>query len=194
MEAIKEVYVSNMVCPQCVHYIGELLDELAFQKATIALGHIYFDKPISVDQLSVLKSKLKAAGFELVTSKQKILVEQIKAVVIQSIHAKTRLKKTMSVHLEYVLGVKYSHLSKVFSQSESITLEQYIILLKIERAKEFISYGELNLLAIADKLHYSDLSHFSRQFKKVVGVSPSVYKKEMKYNRQNLDQLIQEGI
>ncbi len=75
------------------------------------------------------------------------------------------------------LNHDYSYLSKLFSEVEGITIEQYIIKQKIEKVKELIVYDELNLSEIASRLGYSSVAHLSSQFKKVTGLPPSHFKK-----------------
>jgi AraC-like DNA-binding protein len=65
----------------------------------------------------------------------------------------------------------------LFSSVEGITIEQYIIRQKIERAKELLFYDEFNLSQIADRLGYSSVAHLSAQFKKVTGLTPTDLKK-----------------
>lgn len=52
--------------------------------------------------------------------------------------------------------------------------------IKIEKSKELIRKGELNFTEIADFLGFSSLHYFSRQFKKVMGISPSEFSKGCK--------------
>jgi len=66
---------------------------------------------------------------------------------------------------------------------EGITLEQYIIRQKIERAKELLFYDELNLSQIADRLGYSSVAHLSAQFKKITGLTPSELKKSREIDK-----------
>ena len=80
------------------------------------------------------------------------------------------------------LHYDYNYLSNLFSSLEGITLEQYIIRQKIERAKELLFYDELNLSQIASKLGYSSVAHLSGQFKKITGFTPS----ELKRNKSDL--------
>lgn len=53
----------------------------------------------------------------------------------------------------------------------------FVISDKIERAKEMLAYNELTLFNISLKLRYSSVSHLSNQFKKIIGLSPSYFKK-----------------
>jgi AraC-like DNA-binding protein len=72
----------------------------------------------------------------------------------------------LSKYLSEQLNKEYSNISKIFSQTENITLEQYFILQKIEKVKELLIYRELTLSQIADKLGYKTVQHLSQQFKK----------------------------
>jgi len=74
------------------------------------------------------------------------------------------------------LNYDYTYLSNLFSEVKGITIQQFIIVHKIERVKELLFYDELNLTEISYKLHYSSVAHLSNQFKKVTGLSPSAYK------------------
>jgi YesN/AraC family two-component response regulator len=56
---------------------------------------------------------------------------------------------------------------------------EYFYRLKIEEAKRLIRNGTNNFTQIADKLGYSTIHYFSRQFKKIVGMSPSEYSKSI---------------
>ena len=75
---------------------------------------------------------------------------------------------------------------------EGITVEQYIIRQKIEKAKELLFYDELNLSQIANRLGYSSVAHLSAQFKKVTGLTPSEMKKtrDLDHNRKPLDSIV----
>jgi AraC-like DNA-binding protein len=67
-------------------------------------------------------------------------------------------------------------LSNVFRAENGITIQQFIIIHKIERIKELLLYGEMNLSEISYKMHYSSIAHLSNQFKKMTGLSPTEYK------------------
>jgi AraC-like DNA-binding protein len=67
-------------------------------------------------------------------------------------------------------------LSNIFSEVKGITIQQFIIIHKIERVKELLLYDELNLTEISYKMHYSSVAHLSNQFKKITGLTPSQFK------------------
>jgi AraC-like DNA-binding protein len=78
----------------------------------------------------------------------------------------------LSEQLEY----DYTYLANTFSEVKGITIQQFIIMHKIERVKELLLYDELNLTEISYKLHYSSVAHLSNQFKKITGLTPSHFK------------------
>jgi AraC-like DNA-binding protein len=70
-----------------------------------------------------------------------------------------------------------------------MTIEQYLILQRIERVKELLKYGELTLSEIAYRMGYSSVAHVSNQFKKVTGMTPSEFKKLGGMHRHPIDQV-----
>jgi AraC-like DNA-binding protein len=84
----------------------------------------------------------------------------------------------------------YTYLANIFSEVTGITIGHFIILHRIERAKELLLYGELNLSEISYLLHYSSVSHLSCQFKKITGVTPTYFKNLGRKRRSALDSLM----
>jgi len=81
-------------------------------------------------------------------------------------------------------------LSKVFSLVTNITLEKYLILLKIERAKELILNSEYTLSEISYMLGYSSVQYLSNQFKKTTGFTVSQYKNGAPVERIPLENIL----
>jgi AraC-like DNA-binding protein len=86
------------------------------------------------------------------------------------------LRVNFSVFLNQKLNHDYTYLANLFSEVHGTTIEQFIILHKIERIKELLVYDELTLTEIADLMHYSSVAHLCTQFKKVTGLTPSHFK------------------
>ncbi len=127
----------------------------------------------------MIADMLKKNGFELVVSREKKIVNKIKNTVVELIHHLNNMDSIVrkSDYLVEMLGMSYQQLSKIFSKHESITLERYIILNKIERIKELLMYDEFTLSEIAFMMDYSSVQYLSNQFKKETGYSVSEYKK-----------------
>ena len=122
--------------------------------------------------------------------KKAVLIEKIKILITDLIHHTINLPKmNYSDYLSEKLNYDYSYLSNIFSEEKGITIGQFIIIHKIERAKELIMYGELNLTEISRDLHYSNVTHLSNQFKKITGLTPSQFKKLKDRKRNNIEDL-----
>lgn len=78
-------------------------------------------------------------------------------------------------------------MSNLFSETQATTIEQYIILKKSEKIKEFILFSDMSLTEISHKLRYNNVSHMSSQFKKATGLTPSHFKKLKKLRNLRAD-------
>lgn len=181
-----------MVCPRCVMAVEKLLNdqEIAYDK--VRLGAV--ELPFAIKdqgQMERFRAGLINLGFDIIDDHKTQLVNQVKQIVIKRIRADEHIgrKTNFSEAIVTSIPYTYNYISQIFSESENTTLEKFIIAQKIERAKELLSYDELSLNQIADKLAYSSTAHLSTQFKKVTGMSPSEYKKLGTNNRKNLDSL-----
>ena len=112
------------------------------------------------------------------SDKRVMLAEKVRDLIVQMIHDSMELPAiNYSEYISRQLCVNYTLLSKSFSRTIGITIEQYIIIQKIERVKKMISQTELTLSEIAWKLRYSSPAHLSAQFKRITGIAPSVFRK-----------------
>lgn len=155
------------------------------------LGEFQLDISNKAFSEGSLKKLLENNGFELVTDKEKILVEEIKVAIIELIHDSNNNNSLVrnSEYLVDKLDYSYQHLSAVFSKHEDYTLEKYIIKHKIEKVKELVEYDEMTLSEIAFQLGYSSTQYLSSQFKAITGYSVTEYKSNPQLKRKSLDNL-----
>ncbi|TSJ42109.1 helix-turn-helix transcriptional regulator [Fluviicola chungangensis] len=174
-----------MVSQRCKMVVKAELAKLGLDFVVVDLGMVQIMEDISAEDRETLRVNLLNSGLELMEDKKSILIEQIKAVIIEMIHySEDTLKINYSDYISEKLNYDYTYLSNVFSEVKGMTIQQFIILNKIERVKELLLYDELNLTEISYKLNYSSVAHLSNQFKKVTGLSPSFYK-QLKQKRDN---------
>lgn len=177
-----------MVCNRCIEAVEEELKKANISFNSIKLGEVVLSKEIEPESLKTLSEKLRERGFELLNNENSKIVDRIKTLIIDLIHIhKKQLQVNYSTYLEKELNKDYSYLSNLFSSTEGVTIEKYIIMQKVERIKELLIYGELNLSEIAHEMNYSSVQHLSNQFKKVTGMSPSDFKKLQSPLRKPLD-------
>jgi AraC-like DNA-binding protein len=174
-----------MVSNRCKMVVKEELRKLGLHFIIVDLGEVEIMEDLSQEQRLQLKTDLLRAGLELMDDKRGDLVEKIKKILIETINETEELTK-INFHstLSQKLGLEYTHLASLFSQMQGSTIEHFIIVQKVERIKELIIYGALNITEIAWKMNYSSVAHLSNQFKKVTGLTPSHFK-QLKDKRQN---------
>jgi YesN/AraC family two-component response regulator len=170
--------------------VKDELKKLGLRYIVLDLGMVDVLEDITTEQRLLLKKNLLRSGLELLDDKKSILIEKIKNVITGMIHDSDELPKTnYSDYISKKLDHDYTYLSNIFSEVKGITIQQFIIIHKIEKVKELLLYNELNLTEISYKLHYSSVSHLSKQFKKVTGLSPSFYKQLKQKRNSNLENM-----
>ena len=170
--------------------VKDELKKLGLHFIVVDLGVVEIMENISLEKRLLLKSGLLISGLELMDDKKAILIEKIKNIIIQMIHHSDEvIKINFSDYLSDQLKHNYTYLANLFSEVQGITIEQFIISHKIERIKELMIYGELNITEIAWKMNYSSVAHLSSQFKKVTGLSPSHFKKLKDKRRHPIEEI-----
>lgn len=175
--AMKNTFlIKNMVCHRCILSIENILKKLGITKFQVSLGRVTFFEPINDKQKQVFKHEIEKIGFSMLSSKEDILIEEVKIALLEGLKAQSFGRQNLSEFIQNKLGVSYSKISKLFSSIEGKTIEKYLINLRIEKVKELIFYNELSISQIAYELGYSTPQHLSRQFKQVTGLTTTEFK------------------
>jgi AraC-like DNA-binding protein len=170
--------------------VKEELKKLGLHFIVVDLGEIEIMEDISAEQRELLKIALLTSGLELMDDKKAILIEKIKNVITEMVHYSAELPvMNYSEYISEKLHYDYTYLSNLFSEVKGITIQQFIIVHKVERIKELIIYDELNITEIAWKMNYSSVAHLSNQFKKVTGLSPSHFKQMTNKRRSPIEEI-----
>lgn len=166
------------------------LEKLGLNYGAVDLGEVEIKTDITAVQREQLKIALLKSGLELMDDKKAILIDKIKNVIVEMVHYEEEMPKTKnSDYITARLDYDYTYLANLFSEVTGVTIEQYIIIHKIERVKELLLYDELNLTEISYKMNYSSVAHLSNQFKKITGLTPTYFKK-LKHKRHiNLENI-----
>jgi len=180
-----------MVCDRCIMVVKQQLENLGLSVTGVSLGSATVQPDPDSELLSVLSSQLKLLGFELLDNEKDRIVARVKSLIIEKVHygdlADAHL--SFSQYLSECLNKEYAYLSRMFSDAEDTTIEKFIIQQKIEKVKELLEYGELNINEITWKLGYSSSAHLSAQFKSVTGLTPSQFKVSEKTDRKPIDKI-----
>ncbi len=179
-----------MVSNRCKMVVKEGLKKLGLHFIVVDLGEVDIMENISISQRELLKTELLNSGLELMDDKRAVLIERIKNTIIDMVHHSEEMIKTnFSDFLSEKLHHNYTYLANLFSEVQGTTIEQFIISHKIERIKELMIYGELNITEIAWKMNYSSVAHLSNQFKKMTGLSPSHFKQLKDKRRSPIEEI-----
>jgi AraC-like DNA-binding protein len=181
------LHIKNMVCQRCIQAVSRELEQLGLD-ANVTLGEVALQETPTQETLTALRERLDALGFELLDDQRSRLIEKVKSFLIEQVQS-GEVPENFSL-VEFVsksLHRDYSAISKLFTEVEGITLEQFFILQKIEKVKEWLVYNELTLSEIAFRLGYSSVAYLSSQFKKVTGMTPTEFKNNHSGHRRALD-------
>lgn len=179
-----------MVCNRCILVVQQELERAGLKPLSVSLGEVELERDPGQKALDNLAVRLNALDFEILDDQKKKQIEKIKNLLIAQVRT-GHIPEHFSLadFLSAKLHKEYSQISRLFSEVESVTIEQFFILQKIEKVKEWLVYKELTLSEIAWKLGYSSVAHLSAQFKKVTGLTPSHFKELGGQKRKPLDQI-----
>jgi YesN/AraC family two-component response regulator len=185
--------IRNMVSSRCISLVQNVLENTPnIEVEKVYLGAAQINNKNGTIDFIALQKKLQEHNFDLIYDKEMALLEAVKVAVLEMIYYGNNLNTIIrnSDYLSDKLEQPYSFLSKLFSEKTNTTLEKFIILVKIERVKELLSYNEMTLSEISYQMGYSSVQYLSNQFKQITSYSVSEYKALAIKPRTPLDQLI----
>ena len=180
-----KLFIKNMVCSRCKMVVRSELEKLGLHLLAVDLGVVEIAADLEGFQRQDIHAVLQKFGFALLDDKKSVIIERVKNLIVDLVQNKNnQLKTNLSDFLSKELNHDYTYITNLFTQVEGTTIEQYFIAQKIEKVTELLVYDELTLSEIAYQLNYSSVSHLSKQFKKVTGLTPSA-KSERLSNLKN---------
>ena len=183
-----KLIIKNMVCPRCIMSVEEILKKHHLEANYVRLGEVELKEEPDKAVLQQFARSLEQTGFELLDDQKTQLIEQVKNLLIQKVQGgNVEEHFSVSKYLGDHIYKDYSSVSKLFSEVEGVTIEQFFILQKIEKTKEWLVYNELSLSQIALNLGYSSTQHLSNQFKKLTGMTPSQFRQLGALHRRPID-------
>jgi len=177
-DSMKTLHIKNMVCPRCIEAVEESLGKHQLSYDSVELGVVKLSEQAPEETLRQFGEEIRKRGFELIEAQT--LPLRIKSEVLHHLKQieEGGIKIRLSEHLSSTLFRNYSYMSEVFSRAEGKTIEQYFIELRVERAKELLEDEALSVMDVALMLGFSSSQHFSNQFRKMAGKSPTAWRRE----------------
>lgn len=184
------IKIGNMCCGRCIVVVKQVLTQngVKFRKVELGSATIYEDARMDEKNL---EKELKHSGFEIIRSKEDDVCEKAKIAIHKIFFDSTidLVSFNLKNYLETQVGIPYKKLTDTFSKHTKTTIEKYFIRHRIEKVKALIGDTDYSFTEIAFKLGYNSLSHLSRQFKEIEGVSMHEYKHSSVKDRKPIDRL-----
>ncbi len=161
----------------CKKVLDEKLKDQGLKYRLVNSGEVEFLQSVTKEQHRAIKSSLEEYGMEIIESQKIALVQKIKDTIVKLVFSGEILSVKASVYIAEKMNHSYGYLSNLFSEVAYTSIENFIILQKIEYAKELMISKQYSLTEIAHKLNYSSVAHLSTQFKNTTGITPSYFQK-----------------
>ncbi|EFK36931.1 helix-turn-helix domain-containing protein [Chryseobacterium gleum] len=172
-----KMYVKFDFNALCKKVLDEKLKEHGLKYRLLNFGEVEFYEPLTQEQHNLFKKNLEDYGIEIIESQKTALVQKIKDAIVELVFSDEIIPVKASIYISEKLNHSYGYLSNLFSEVAYTSIENFIILQKIEHAKALIIRNKQSLTEIAHKLNYSSVAHLSTQFKNTTGITPSQFQK-----------------
>lgn len=163
--------------------VQDRLTELGYKFNIVGFGEFNFLEKVPTSKMDELTNIFKEYGIDIVENQKSVLVQKIKDAIIEMVHSEKPLQVKSSVYIADKLNLSYAYLSNVFSEVTYTSIENFIIIQKIELAKQLMINTPMNLTEISIQLNYSSVAHLSTQFKHTTGMTPSAFQKIIQKRR-----------
>jgi AraC-like DNA-binding protein len=172
------LYVKYDGIVACRVILQEQLERLNIKHKLLELGEIEISNTVSDADFAELQASLSRYAIYIVNNEKSQLIQRIKDTIVEMIYENDKLPAvTISQYLSDKLNLSYGYITNIFTENTYSSIENFIIIQKIERAKKLIVEDQLTLTEVSYKLNYSSVAYLSSQFKKVTGLTPSAFKR-----------------
>lgn len=166
--------------------LDEKLSAFGIKYTLVNANEVLFLESVSTEQYEAIQKILAECGFEIIENQKNVLVQKIKDTIVEMVLQEENLNVKVSAYLAEKLEHSYGYLSNLFSEVTYTSIENFVILQKIEHAKQLMVNSNLSLTEIAFKLNYSSVAHLSSQFKNTTGITPSAFQRIITKRRELL--------
>lgn len=168
----------------CMKILEEKLTESGLKYKIKGFGEVEFLENFSAKDQKALSERLSDYGMQIIENQKTVLVQKIKDTIVHMVRSEENIHVKASVYLAEKLGHSYGYLSNIFSEVTYSSIENYIILQKIEYAKQLLVMENFSLTDVSNRLNYSSVAHLSTQFKNTTGITPSQFQKIVNKRRE----------
>ncbi|MBC8080666.1 MAG: response regulator [Gorillibacterium sp.] len=175
--------ITSELLESIYHYYLQLLSTSIYKEGLV-LTDVFTTKELrpvdswrNLQQVAEWTTRVVSTGIEYRNShsskSSSSAIEKIKKYIEDHI-TKPLSREEIAAHV----FLNAAYVSRLFKKETGKSLSEYIMYEKMERAKHMLTSSNLKISSIAEELGYVFLSHFTKIFKKVVGISPMDYRKK----------------
>ena len=165
--------------------LQEQLELLDIPHTLHGSGEIEVKRTLSTKEMEELTNNLNRYGIQILGDQKIALVQRIKNAINEMLQNDLARSHKVSSYLTDTLNYSYTYLSNLFSETTYTSIENFVILRKVDHAKELMANTNLTLTEIAYRLNYSSVAHLSSQFKKTTGLTPTTFQKILKKRKEH---------
>lgn len=165
--------------------LQEQLERLDIPHTIHSAGEVELDRTLSPEEMEELAGNLGKYGIQILSDQKTALVQRIKNAINEMLQNDMARSHKVSAYLADNLNYSYTYLSNLFSEATYTSIENFVILRKVDHAKELMTNTDLTLTEIAYRLNYSSVAHLSSQFKKTTGLTPTKFQKILEKRREH---------
>ena len=158
--------------------------EFEYAQSALRMGSFdYLLKPVEQEKLNQVLIRLLAAfrrerGEEEETAPEEPINSSMMNQIIREIQERYTENITLS-GLAEAHGISTGYLSSQLKAELGLSFSEYITSKRIQKAKELLADESLSVESIAEQTGYNDYFYFIKVFKKITGISPSKYRKNL---------------
>ena len=164
--------------------LEDKLSAFGYQFAIHGFGEIEFYENVPEEKIEELRNEFASFGITIIENQKSVQVQKIKDIIHEMVYGEEVINVKVSVFLAEKMNHSYGYLANLFSDITYTSIENYVIITKIEFAKQLIVNDKLSLTEIAFRLNYSSVAHLSTQFKNTTGITPSAFQRIITKRRE----------
>ena len=186
MDGVSFLMKASQEFPESQYIVVSGYDQFSYAQQAIRYGACeYLLKPVVEEELNTAIEKAilrihpdTVFGNSAQTGPEEISPDEAVSIIKEYIESNycQNIKITMFAE-KYFFSIEY--LTKLFRNKYGFTIYEYVLKLRMERAKELLEDETNKIIDIAERLGYADNHYFSKAFRTYYNISPNQYRKEL---------------
>ena len=173
-EAAALIFIGNMMTERegnarLLHNLGDRVSLLS----TVEKAYCEEDAAALAEILDAYIRLLLSEGEDRLGERKDSLIENVKTYIRESMEFDLGC-----AHVAEVFHYNRNYLGRIFKAEVGVSIAQYLMQVRLERARELLSATRLPIIEIAARCGFGGVSYFNRAFKAEEGIPPTEYRRK----------------